>query len=110
MSDQLVAVIDQGSTSTKGAVFTLDGERLELASVPVERHLDGAAVRHDPLALAQGVEGILQDLLDAHDVSAFGIACQRSTCLIWERDGARPLTDAQQTAVRHRATVKPCRH
>ena len=94
MSDKLVAVIDQGSTSTKGAVFTLDGERLELTSIPVERRLDGAGVRHDPEALAHGVEEILQTLLDRHHVSAFGIACQRSTCLVWERDGTRPLTDA----------------
>ena len=94
MSDELVAVIDQGSTATKGAVFTLDGKRLKLASIPVERHLDGAEVRHDPKALAHGVEEILQTLLDGHDISAFGIACQRSTCLVWERDGARPLTDA----------------
>ena len=29
-----------------------------------------------------------------HAIEALGIACQRSTCLIWERDTARPLTPA----------------
>ena len=93
MSD-LVALIDQGSTSTKGAIFSVDGERLRLESVPVERRVDGDRVRHDPEELAAGVERLLATLVEKHPVRAVGLACQRSTCLLWERDGARPLTDA----------------
>jgi glycerol kinase len=89
-----VAVIDQGSTSTKGAVFSLAGEKLAEASVPVERHQEGARVTHDPEALSEGVVGVLRRLTREHRVIAIGLACQRSTCLVWERETGRALTEA----------------
>lgn len=94
MSERLIAVIDQGSTATKGAVFSLDGERLQLESTAVERRVDGDSVRHDAEALWRSVEQILRTLIGTHPVAAIGLACQRSTCLVWERDRARPLTEA----------------
>jgi len=94
MARRRVAVIDQGSTATKGGVYTLDGECLQATSVPVERRVEGPSVQNDPRQIAAGVEEILDRLLAAHDVAAIGLACQRSTCLVWERQGGRPLTAA----------------
>lgn len=94
MSERLFAVVDQGSTSTKGGVFRQDGERVQLATVPVERSVDGPHVEHDPEALARGVVEIVETLAEEYPLTAIGLACQRSTCLVWERDSAEPLTPA----------------
>ncbi len=94
MSERLFAVVDQGSTSTKGGVFRQDGERVQLATVPVERSVDGPHVEHDPEALARGVVEIVETLAEEYPLTAIGLACQRSTCLVWERDSGEPLTPA----------------
>jgi glycerol kinase len=104
MSSDLVAVVDQGSTATKGAVFQPDGERLALVQRPVERQADGPHVTSDPEAIAGGVVEILESLAAVHEIEALGIACQRSTCLIWERESARPLTPALSWQDRSQAT------
>ncbi len=90
----LVAVIDQGSTSTKGAVVSPQGEVLEAIATPVERHHQGPRVTHDPEALAKGVETTLRELLHRHEVAGIGLACQRSTCLLWDRATGEPRTEA----------------
>jgi glycerol kinase len=90
----LVGAIDQGSTSTKGAVVDARGRTVCAASEPVERRIDSGHVEHDPLALLAGVERVLERLLAAGPLAALGLACQRSTCLVWERASGRPLTPA----------------
>jgi glycerol kinase len=95
MSDsQHIVVIDQGSTSTKGALYSSAGERLRTASVAVERSVDGVRVEHQPLALAAGVERVLDQLAEGVELAAVGLGCQRSTCLVWERESGQPLTPA----------------
>ncbi|MEE8277480.1 MAG: FGGY family carbohydrate kinase [Thermoanaerobaculia bacterium] len=94
MSESLFAVIDQGSTATKGALLTYRGERRFETSLPVERRAEGPSVVHDPEALAAGVESVLEQLLAAGRVTAIGLACQRSTCLLWERESGKALTAA----------------
>ena len=90
----LVAVIDQGSTATKGGVYTLGGECLLATTRPVERIVDGPSVRNDARRIADDVEAILGQLASEHAIDAIGLACQRSTCLLWDRQTGEPLTDA----------------
>ena len=89
-----VAAIDQGSSSTKGAVVTASGERLEEISIPVATSAAGRSVHHDPEEILASVETALQRLLEAHPVSAIGLTCQRSTCLLWDKESGRALTPA----------------
>jgi glycerol kinase len=88
-----IAAIDQGSTSTKGAVFSLDGETLARAEVGVARYAHGVRVMHEPEAVLAGVRAVLGELRREGPV-ALGLACQRSTCLIWERASGKALTPA----------------
>ena len=90
-----IAVVDSGSSSTKGAVVDVDGRHLAEASRPVGRRVDGDRVEHDPAAIAEGVEGVLEELVADHRVSAIALTCQRSTCLVWDRESGRPLTPAR---------------
>ena len=63
--DALIAVVDQGSTSTKAALVDAAGRRLAVASRPVERTVAGARIEHDPESLAASVESCLEELLAA---------------------------------------------
>ncbi len=90
----LLAVVDQGSTLTKGAVVDLAGERRREISLPVASRVDGPRIEHDPAAIATGVEEILGRLLESRRVAAIGLTCQRSTCLLWDRASGEPLTPA----------------
>ena len=92
--DALVAVVDQGSTGTKAALVDAAGRRHAVSSRPVERTAAGQRIEHDAEALAAGVEACLEELLAAGRPAAVGLTCQRSTCLLWERRGGRPLTRA----------------
>lgn len=89
-----VAVVDQGSTSTKAGVYTLEGECLHALTRPVERRVDGPSVRNDARQIAADVEALLEELRAQQEFEAIGLACQRSTCLLWERDSGEPLTEA----------------
>jgi glycerol kinase len=89
-----IAAIDQGSTTTKGAVFTSTGATLREETIAVETEVSGESIRHDPETLAEAVAVLAEQLLDAREVSAIGLTCQRSTCLVWERESGRPLTPA----------------
>jgi len=88
-------VVDQGSTATKGALVSEGGEREAASEVAVARRAAGSVVSHDPEEVASTVEALLADLLAARPVSAIGLACQRSTCLLWERETGRALTEAR---------------
>jgi glycerol kinase len=90
----LVAAIDQGSSSTKGAVFDDEGGVRAEAAVEVASRADGDRVEHDAFDLAAGVESVLAELRRAGPLAALGIACQRSTCLLWDRRSGRPVTPA----------------
>ncbi|MDH3253952.1 MAG: FGGY family carbohydrate kinase, partial [Acidobacteriota bacterium] len=91
---RLVAVIDQGSSSTKGAVVGRDGRRFDEITHPVALESSGLSVRHDARELAASVRAVLDPLIHRHEVAAIGLTCQRSTCLLWDRDSGRPLTPA----------------
>ena len=94
-ADPLIAAVDQGSTGTKAALIDATGRRLAESSCPVERQTTGgASLEHDPEELIAGVEACLEEVTAAAKPAAIGLTCQRSTCLVWERDGGRPLTRA----------------
>ncbi len=89
-----IAAVDQGSTGTKAALIDAGGRRLAESSRPVERTAVGASIEHDAESLAVGVEACLEEIAGAGRPAGIGLTCQRSTCLIWERDSGRALTRA----------------
>jgi glycerol kinase len=89
-----IAAVDQGSTGTKAALVDDAGRRLAESSRPVERTAVGAHIEHDPESLAASVEACLEEVTGGGRAAAIGLTCQRSTCLVWERDSGRPLTRA----------------
>ena len=92
--DPSLAAVDLGSTFAKGALYSPAGSCLHSESLPVKASIDGASVEHDPQDLLRGIEILLDRLRRIGPVSAIGVTCQRSTCLLWERAGGRALTPA----------------
>ena len=89
-----IGAVDQGSTGTKAALVDAVGRRLAESSRPVARTARGASIEHDPEALAETVETCLEEVTAVARPAGLGLTCQRSTCLVWERQSGRPLTRA----------------
>jgi glycerol kinase len=103
---RFVLALDQGTTSSRAILFDRNGEpraahQLELPQI----YPRPGWVEHDPeliwstqLATARGA--LEKAGASAADVAAVGIANQRETTVIWERETTRPL---------HNAVVWQCR-
>jgi glycerol kinase len=88
-----IAAVDQGSSSTKGAVFDEQGRVLALTRSEIGVVRDGAHVEHDPEEIAASVESALAELAArAGPLAAIGLGVQRSSCLLWERASGEPLS------------------
>ncbi|HEX4034511.1 MAG TPA: glycerol kinase GlpK [Solirubrobacteraceae bacterium] len=97
---RFVAAIDQGTTSTRCALVGRDGQIAALARREHEQITPRPGwVEHDPRAiLANALETIEQALREAAasaaDVVAVGIANQRETTVVWERETGEPIANA----------------
>lgn len=99
MKDAILA-IDQGTTSTRAIVFSLQGEVVSLA----QKELQLTFPR--PGWVEQNPQDILRDTLEVcntaiaqsknrdHQILAFGIANQRETTILWDRNSGLPVYNA----------------
>jgi glycerol kinase len=95
--DGLVLAIDQGTHSTRAIVFDAQGRGVAQARRPVALN----AIRHDTVeqdadeirrSLHAVVNQVLADpALAGRQVTAAGLATQRSSVVAWERASGRPL-------------------
>lgn len=85
--------VDQGSHSSRAAVFDETGELVNKISQSVDLVRNGVCAEHDALQLLSSVKQVIRQLLATLDVeqvnkiSACGIATQRSTVLAWDAAG-----------------------
>ncbi len=96
--DACIVTIDQGSSGTKALAFDPQARMVCRSSrlFNIERPLPGHA-EQDPLVLLEGTQKALTEVLtsvhaDGYQVSAIGLACQRSSFLFWDRRTGEPLT------------------
>jgi glycerol kinase len=94
----LTLAIDQGTRSTRAAVFDAKGDILALARRPVRlRTPDGTHVVQDADEILASVSDVLIEIL-AHQVArkghigCAGLATQRSSVVAWDRRTGRPLS------------------
>ncbi|AFR06308.1 glycerol kinase GlpK [Nocardiopsis alba] len=100
MSQQYVAAIDQGTTSSRCILFDRDGR---IVSVDQREHRQifpkPGWVEHDALEIWTNVEAVVQDSLRKSDITpdqiaAIGITNQRETTLLWDRETGEPVYNA----------------
>jgi glycerol kinase len=100
MAPPLVLAIDQGTTSTRAAVFDADGSWLGSAVRELPQHYpEPGWVEHDAEEIWQTVAQTVPEALAAArvgpgDITAIGLTNQRETVLLWERSSGRPVSPA----------------
>lgn len=91
--------LDQGSTNSKAVLVDRKGKIVRLASAPLKtlRPRPGW-VEHDPKAILNSqlhaAKYLIRSAGRKHKISALGIANQRSTIILWDKNSGRPLTPA----------------
>jgi glycerol kinase len=100
MSERYVVAIDQGTASSRCMVFDRSARIVSVAQKE-HQHLFPRPgwVEHDPEEIWRNVEEVVQGALDkaqlkSSDLVALGIANQRESTLVWERESGAPVHNA----------------
>src|SRR6478735_897183 len=100
MSEQYVAAIDQGTASSRCMVFDRSARIVSIAQKEHHQVFPRPGwVEQDPEEIWRNVEEVLRDALDQaqlkpSDLVAVGIANQRESTLVWERESGAPVHNA----------------
>jgi glycerol kinase len=95
-----VLAIDQGTTSTRAMLFDAEGAPRGTAQRELAQSYPRPSwVEHDPEEIWQGVAATCREVLagaglSAGDLAGIGIANQRETTIVWERQTGRPIAPA----------------
>ena len=100
MPAPFLLAIDQGTTSTRAVVYGGDGAAIASASRELpQRYPRPGWVEHDPEEIWAGVAAAVPEALakagiEPRGLAGIGIANQRETALLWERQGGKPVGPA----------------
>ena len=88
--------IDQGTQSTRAALFDRQGNELRFASQPVAlSRLEDNLVEQDGQQIAQSLDVVIDQVLQGvrpTDVVKAGMATQRSSVMAWDRRTRQPIS------------------
>ncbi len=113
MSRAYVLAIDQGTTSTRAAVFNEQAQCLGSAAQPLTQHFARPGwVEHDADEIWQTVAQTVPQALalariGGRDLTAIGLTNQRETIVLWDRASGRPVAPA--VVWQDRRTADYCR-
>jgi glycerol kinase len=97
---QYVLSLDQGTTSSRAVLFDHDGKIAGMAQHEFPQHFpDTGWVEHDPMdILTTQINAAVEVFARAHirprDIIAIGIANQRETTIVWNRESGVPVYNA----------------
>lgn len=97
MTEPLLLALDQGTTSTRAALYGLDGRERASASRPLPQSYPADGwVEHDPERIFTDSVAVLREMLDRADapVAALGLTNQRETAVVWDRATGRAIAPA----------------
>lgn len=95
-----VLALDQGTTTSRALLFDHDAGIVGMAQKEFRQIYPQAGwVEHDPMEIWGTQSGVAREVLEKTGVSprqvaALGIANQRETALVWEKDSGRPIANA----------------
>jgi glycerol kinase len=95
-----VLAIDQGTTSSRAILFDHDGHQVAVAQKEFPQYFpDNGWVEHDANEIWQSVQSVLADVFihsnaKPSEVAAIGIANQRETTIVWDRQTGLPIYHA----------------
>lgn len=98
--DKYVLAIDQGTTSSRAILFNHQGSIITMAQKPFQQYFPKPGwVEHDPNEIWNTQSSAIKeamakaDVTDAH-IACIGIANQRETTIIWDRETGFPVYNA----------------
>ncbi|WP_353216048.1 glycerol kinase GlpK [Sandarakinorhabdus sp.] len=98
MNDQLLLVLDAGTTSTRAIAFTLAGDIAASAARPITQYYPASGwVEHDASEILAQSRACLEEVANevgAARIAAIGITNQRETVVFWDRASGEPLARA----------------
>jgi len=98
MNDQLLLVLDAGTTSTRAIAFSLAGEIVASAARAITQHYPASGwVEHDAgeiLACSRDCLDEVAAAVGVDRIAAIGITNQRETVVFWDRGSGEPLARA----------------
>ncbi|MEO6388340.1 MAG: glycerol kinase GlpK [Croceibacterium sp.] len=99
MSEPLILVLDEGTTSTRAMLFTASGAPRGVAQAEITQHYPQPGwVEHDPLEIWQRTLDCARRMVEqaggAEQIAAIGITNQRETVVAWDRQSGAPLARA----------------
>ncbi len=95
-----IGAVDLGTTSVRFAIFDENGRLVSMAQKPHEQIFPQPGwVEHDPLEIWDNTRAVIRKALDQSgvagaDIAAVGVANQRETVVVWDRDTGRPFGNA----------------
>ncbi len=95
-----VLALDQGTTSSRAIVFDEEGRSVAMAQREFPQiYPQPGWVEHDPVEIfrtqrAVGREALQKSAVKLEDVVAVGIANQRETAIVWDRQSGEPIHNA----------------
>jgi glycerol kinase len=97
--DRLILALDQGTTSSRAIAFDHSGRPVASAQQPFEQRFPAPAhVTHDPEAIWSSQLLVAREVIKTvggpERIATIGVANQRETTIVWERDTGRPVADA----------------
>lgn len=96
MTDYLLA-LDQGTTSSRAILFSRQGSVVSSAQIPFSQYYPQPGwVEHDPLELLDSqlraaAQCVAQSGVRPGQIAGVGLANQRETALMWERETGKPV-------------------
>src|SRR5947208_7745356 len=96
----MILALDQGTTSSRAIVFDRDGRIVSVAQKEFTQHFPAPGwVEHDPQdlwasQLSVAIEALGRAGLKARDLRAIGIANQRETTIVRDRETGEPVCQA----------------
>src|SRR6195952_2782965 len=100
MSEQFVAAIDQGTTSSRCMIFNHQGRVVAVDQKEHQQIFPKAGwVEHDPVEIWENVRAVTAGArakadLTAADIVAIGITNQRETAMVWDKTTGKPVYNA----------------
>jgi glycerol kinase len=100
MNKRYLVALDQGTTSSRAVVFTLEGHMVTSAAQEFPQHYPHPGwVEHDPAdILSTQIEALRTAVrkaeIDPNEIAAIGITNQRETTFLWERETGACLYNA----------------
>ena len=98
--NQYVLAIDQGTTSSRAILFNHQGRIITLAQKPLPPYFPNpGGVEQDPTEIWYTQSSVIREVMDKADVTdrhiaCIGIANQRETTIVWDRETGFPIYNA----------------